>query len=83
MHARTTAVRMRAANALWVRSLMCTPAESLAHAKYRRMHAVCSRKAQVHATLPSPRMSRVVHALAVCVRIRTHAQSCEHAPAFE
>jgi len=39
----TTTVRKRAAHAICVRLRMRTPAESLTHAKYRRMHAACLR----------------------------------------
>jgi hypothetical protein len=73
---------MRSAHALKVHRRICKRADSLTHAKYRRMLAACSRKAQVHATLPSPRMSRAMNALAVCVRIRKHAEPSAHAPAF-
>ena len=64
---------------------MCSPAESFAHApacKDRRMYAACSRQVQLHTTPPSLRMSRAVHALSVRMRIRTHAESCAHAPTF-
>ena len=64
---------------------MCSPVESFAHAptcKDRRMYAACSRQVQLHTTPPSLRMSRAVHALSVRMRIRTHAESCAHAPTF-
>ncbi len=76
---RESALRMHALRALF---RMRTPAESFAHAKYRPIHAACSRYVHVHTAHPPLRMSRAEHKFAVRVHIRTHAKLCAHAPAL-
>ena len=45
---------------------------------------VCMRHARDEGKCtPSLRMSRVEHAFSFCLRFRTHAESCAHAPAFQ
>jgi hypothetical protein len=78
-HPTTHTLRMRYDSA-------CACVRLLSHPRMRQPAriVVCMRHVRDKGKCtPSLRMSRVEHAFSFCLRHRTHAEACTHAPAFQ